>query len=241
MCCLGGGCFALCNAACSIVCSEQVKTAACNPTLCSSCLTGTSSPACTAVCNDGPCKGGGLPSCFFSGATAHPEIPTAGACGTSLCTCLIPPCIGVLPIPGNPCNTPCSPLTCGVTDAPPAPCQCGGNQSRSLCKSNAGGAGSAGSSKGGGSGSPKGLGGVQRPVQLTNPLTKLLNSLGKLGTGFGSLLGYHPPVRNAAGFYPGQPLTRGSAPPMTANTFLLVIVVVGVILLFMAFGRGREG
>lgn len=210
MCCTGGACFSLC----SVPCSESVGAAACNPIICANCTTGA------------------LPGGFFDGANNSPVA------GSPVCICLPPaPCLcdvpSVLNIPPG-CTAPESPLTEGTTDQPPAPanCQC----AKGLNPGS--GAGSARSSSGGG-GAP--IGGGSRP-HISSPCTNLAKTssiLNRLGTSLASLLGggQRVPIGSVL---PGQavPKRAGVISQISPNAFLLIIVVVGILLLMMAFGKG---
>src|ERR1700719_3884133 len=113
-------------------CADNVGTAACNPALCSSCLTGSD-------------------TCFYAGA----NIPVAGS-ATPICVVdACAPCLGNSTVATsatppqclpccNPNIPPCSPKSCGATDS--APSTSGGNGP----KGGGSGAGSAPPSSGGG-------------------------------------------------------------------------------------------
>ena len=209
MCCTGGACFSLCSASCS----ECVGAAACNQVICANCTTGS------------------LPGGFFDGLSNSPVA------GSPVCICLPPaPCLcdvpSVLNIPAG-CTAPESPLTEGTTDQPPAPinCQC----AKGLNPGS--GAGSARSSSGGG-GAP--IGGGSRP-HISSPCTNLAKTssiLNRLGTSLASLLGGGTRVPIGATL-PGQAVPkRAGIAAISPNAFLLIIVVVGILLLMMAFGKG---
>lgn len=213
-------------------CSECVGTAACNPTLCSSCITGS---LCGIVCT---------PVC----------TPTPGS-GTDICTntatscCIAPVCC--LPFAGTDANgndiyqnpdgslrysdgspatradiayncgacrgTPCSPHTCGTTCQPPHASQSSGPQ----------GGGSGG-------GSAKSAGGQPRGGQPTCA-SKLSQAMNKFGSTLASL--FSGGKRTAAkNILPGQKTTTPST-GISSNSYLLVIIIVGALLLFLAFGH----
>jgi len=223
------GCFALCAVPCAPcgggTCSEFVGPAACNPTFCGSCLTGAVMPPVECV--------------TAGGATSGAPCIMGNPCITP---CLIPnsqiPCSAVQQL--GPCN-PCSPLHCGATDTPPCAgpytnpdvtgygtCQCTQQALRgggSGPKGGGSGGGSALGSSGGGAGIPR-SGGTPQGTQ---------NLLNKFGSMLASLFGGGKNVAPGT-VLPGQKPKSGIAAPITANTFLIVIVIVGALLMMMNFG-----
>lgn len=195
-------------------CSECVGAAACNPILCGSCLTGAVAPTVECV---------------------TPGQDTGIAGNPCITPCLIPntniPDNGITNL-SDPCN-PCSPTQCGTTTQPP--CAYCNPDATSICGkpttpqgggSGAGTAGSAGGGKsgGGGSGSPCG--------------SKLSQALNRFGASLASLFGGGKTVP-AGAVVPGLKTTK--APNvMSSNTFLLVILIVGTLLLFIAFGHAPD-
>lgn len=205
-------CFSLCGG--STYCSECVGAAACNPTLCGSCLTGSVAPTVecvtpgTATCFNGnpcitPCL---IPNTNISCAAANQSF--------------------------NPCH-PCSPLQCGTTTQPP--CAYCNPDATSICGkpttpqgggSGAGTAGSAGGGKSGGGGSGSACG------------SKLSQALNRFGASLASLFSGGKAVP-AGAVVPGLK-TTAPANVMSSNTFLLVILIVGTLLLFIAFGHAPD-
>lgn len=123
-------------------------------------------------------------------------------------------------------GTPCSPFSCGSTDQPPHASKTSGGSSGS---GSGGGAGS-------GSGSAKPAGGTPSKTAPVNCLaTKLTAAMGKLGSTLTSMLsgGTRIPARNVL---PGQAIPAATS-PMSANTFLLILVVFGGLLLVLSFGH----
>jgi hypothetical protein len=234
MCCFGG--LTSCGGSGCGYCSECVNTAACNPVLCSSCITGS---LCGIVCT---------PVC----------TPTPGS-GTDICTntatscCIAPVCC--LPYAGtdasgndiyqNPdgslrysdgspatradiayncgaCHgTPCSPGTCGTSCQPPK----AGSSNRSSSGGPSGG--------GSGGGTAKPSGGKSNPQ--CSQMSKLSQAMSRLGASFTSLLAGGKRT-NAKNILPGQAIQK-NALGLSPNAFLLVILIVGGLLLFMAFGH----
>lgn len=195
-------------------CSECVGAAGCNPMLCGSCLTGTVAPTVECV---------------------TPGQDTGIAGNPCITPCLIPntniPCNGITNL-SDPCN-PCSPTQCGTTTQPP--CAYNNPDATSICGkpttpqgggSGAGTAGSAGGGKsgGGGSGSPC--------------ASKLSQALNRFGASLASLFSGGKTLP-ASAVVPGLKTTK-TANVMSSNTFGLVVVIVGLLLLFIAFGHTED-
>jgi hypothetical protein len=225
-CCCSFCCFGCCSGGCS----ECVGCSTCNTTLCSCCLTGTVD--CKPACGQAPtgsCVGICTPSCFSTCCLPYAGMDDSGndiyqqddgslvyADGSPATQCDIS------------CNegacacTPCSPHSSGSTDQPPR-----------AGKSNK--ASSAGAPQGGGSGggTAKPSGGASNPK--CSQMTKLTQAMSKFGASITGLLtgGKKSPQSNVL---PGQKVV-GSTTAVSSNTFLLVILVVGGLLLVMAFGH----
>jgi hypothetical protein len=123
--------------------------------------------------------------------------------------------------------TPCSPTTSGETDPSPR----GGSR---------GGGGSPGAPQGGGSGggTAKPLGGQSNPK--CTQVSKLSQTVSKLGATMASLLTGGQKT-TATKVLPGQKVGTVAPSAISSNSFLLIIVIVGGLLLFMAFGHKAEG
>lgn len=213
-------------------CSEYVDTAACNPVLCSNCITGAlCGVVCTPVCTPTPGSG--------------PDICT----NTSTSCCIAP--VSCLPYAGTDANgndiyqnpdgslryadgspatradiayncgacrgTPCSPHTCGTTCQPP----------HASASSGPLGGGS-------GAGSAKSAGGQPRGGQATCS-SKLSQAMNRFGSTVAGL--FSGGKRTAAkNILPGQKSPQ-SATGISPNAFLLAVIIGGALLLFLAFGH----
>lgn len=234
-------CCSPCFAACCLSCSEAVGNAACNPTLCSDCLTGTQAPEAIPCATD-ITAGQTVPLCDCKAISSHCYPCSPDSHGAS-----DPPPVDVsacLPYAGQDGNgneiyrqsdgslvySDGSPAT--KADLVCTKCSC--NPALS-CKNPSSGSGSAGSSAGGkGGGSPrtatppKPAGGTSAGKQMT---------LGtKLGSVFSGLFSGGKTV-SAASTLPGLQKSRNAVTPISSNTMLLIIIIVGVLLLMMVFGR----
>jgi hypothetical protein len=118
-------------------------------------------------------------------------------------------------------GTPCSPRTCGTSDQPPK---------AGACNTPSKGAPIGGGS---GGGSAKASGGSSNPNLLT--ASKLSQAMNRFGSTISSLFGGGT-TASAHQVLPGQKPVAVTA-PMSSNTFLLILVVVGGLLLWMAFGH----
>lgn len=229
--CYGGGCGTS-GGGCGF-CSECVATAACNPTLCSTCLTGancasleTPTPGTgTDICTPSP-AGGCAPidvsACLpFAGTDANGNDIYQQPDGSLVYTDGTPATRADIAYNCGACaGTPCSPTTAG--NATPF-LNAGGK-----CSGPKGGGSGAGSSGGGGS---KGSGG-----QCASKLSQMMN---RFGSALTSLLsgGTKVPQKNVL---PGQTVVK-PATALSSNTFLLVLIVAGILLLFLAFGHKPVG
>lgn len=242
MCCCGygfGDCSGCCTqcwgfgcSSCTPYCSECVGNATCNNQLCSSCLTGSCLTSAdfgfsccrsiTAGTNASICANTDVSACLpFAGTDSSGNdiyqmqdgslVYTDGSAATRAdiaCNC------------GACRGTPCSPRTCGSTDQPPSAKNTGGSPGAPM-----------GGGSGGGSAKPSG--GKSNPQ--TCMLSKLTQSMGKLGSTMASLLtgGSKVPAKTVI---PGQKIPAASS-PISSTAFLLILVVFGGLLLFMAFGH----
>jgi hypothetical protein len=213
-------------------CSECVGSAGCATTLCSGCLTGTQTASGDGMC--GPVAGTNASICTNTDVCAL--LPYAGMDGNGneiyqnkdgslVYSDGSPATQGDIACNQGACVcTPCSPRTCGSTDQPP----------------NANGSGkAAGAPQGGGSG-----GGTAKPAGgSTNPqncaVSKLSQAMNRFGSTLSNLLAGGK-KNTAAGTIPGQKVPVAVA-PMSSNTFLLILVVIGGLLLWLAFGHKPEG
>jgi hypothetical protein len=220
----GGGCG---------FCSECVGNASCQTALCSCCLTG--AVTCTPVCT--PTPGTGTCICTNSSTSC---INTCIAClayagqDSSGNDIYQNPDGSLRYADGSPatrgdiaCNcgactgTPCGPQTHGATCMPP---------------SSSGGGKAAGAPSGGGSG-----GGTAKPsMGKSNPagctqMSKLSQAMSRFGASITSLLsgGKGTAVKNVL---PGQAVQKNVL-GISPNSYLLVIIIVGGLLLWMAFGH----
>lgn len=197
-------------------CSECVGANACNPSLCGGCLTGSAAPTVECVTS-------GTGTCFNGNPCITP--------------CLIPnsniSCAAANQS-FNLCN-PCSPMQCGTTTQPPCTnpyCNPDSINSASCAGTRTGGgsgAGTAGSSGGGKSGG----GGSGSPCT-----SKLSQALNRFGASLASLFSGGKKVP-AGAIVPGLKTTKATN-VMSSNTFLLVILIVGTLLLFIAFGHAPD-
>jgi len=227
MCCIAS-CLSSCGGGSCGYCSECVGTAACNPTLCSTCLTGTCvyAPVCTPTPGTNPCICSNSPtSCT---PTCIADLPYAGqdvsgndiyqnsdgslryADGSPATRADIADASGAC------VGTPCSPKTCGTTDQPPS----------------AGSSGKSPSGGGSGGGSAKSAGGSPRATPANCQASKLSQAMNRFGSSLASLFSGGKPGPVIAG-HPATAANTG----ISSNTFLLVIVVIGILLLVMAFGH----
>jgi hypothetical protein len=235
MCCCAG-LTSCCGGSCGY-CSECVGTAACNTELCSSCISG--AVACIPVCT--PTSGSGTCICTNTSTSCTPVdvsacLPFAGtdANGNDIyqnpdgsltysdgspatrsdIACNCGACIG----------TPCSPHTCGTTCQPPSSC---------------GGGKSAGAPQGGGSGGGTAKPSAGQTIGKSNPpctqMAKLTAAMSRFGSSITSLLtgGKAAAAKNVL---PGQRIAKSNV-ALTPNSYLLVILIVGGLLLFLAFGH----
>lgn len=230
-------CLQQCAGSCC-VCSECVGAAACNTELCSSCLTGSIGITCTPVCT--PTPGSGTDICSNTSTSCVPIdvsacLPFAGtdANGNDI---YMNPDGSLTYTDGSPATradiayncgacqgTPCSPHTCGTTDQPP--------KAGASNKSSTGGPSGGGS----GGGSAKPSGGATNPK--TCAVTKLSQAMNKLGSTFSSLFSGGQKVATGKTL-PGQTVQK-SAVGISPNSYLLVIIVVGGLLLWLAFGHKK--
>jgi hypothetical protein len=239
MCCCAG--MTCCFGADCGYCSECVGNATDNTELCSSCIW---SGGCVGFVNQGPMETPtpGSGTCIASN--------TSTSCTVDVSTCL--PFAGtdengndIYQNPdgsltysdGSPasradisCNegackgticNPCSPRTCGTTTPPPH-------------SSASGGSGSGGS----GSGSAKPSAGTKpAAVPATSGcISKLSQAMNKFGSSITALLtgGQKTAAKNAL---PGQVVPATASLALTPNSYLMVILIVGGLLLFLAFGH----
>lgn len=187
-----------------------------------------------------------------------------GGCTTGLSTCCLPPtiapynpcCVGPCCVP--PCvtpgndvpldqlpltnpnagiNTPLDPITSpnssGATDNPPSPSGGGGGGSGATVpiggKPNVGGSGAGtANSKLGGITIPRLVG---APISTANPLNTLGSVLASL---FGGSAATTLAKRNASN------ALVTAKPIVTSTSFTIVILVVGALMLFLAFSKGGE-
>lgn len=217
-------------------CSENVDTAACNPELCSTCITGTlCAPTETPTPGSGTDIATNTPtSCepFDTSCLPYAGVDASGndiyqqSCGALVYADGTPATQADIAYNCGACHgTPCSPGTCGASDRPP----CASRSHKCAGAGGGSGAGSAGSAGGGKSGG--GAGG-----QCANKLSQLMN---KFGSTLTSLFagGKKSTVKNAL---PGQPVPKpGTA--ISSNTFLIIILVAGALLIVLAFGHKPTG
>jgi hypothetical protein len=251
MCC-GSLCVTSCSGSNCGYCSECTGCAPCSNIFCGSCLTGApDATACTPQENQTTISmcgslipptetpiGAGVGSC------ANPDVslclPFAGVdssgneiyqktCGGLVysdgstatradITCNCCACKGTM-------CTPCSPRKCGSTDQPP----------KGVCgKSPQGGGSGSGSAK-----SSTGCG-AKPHCSGTKQASALSSAMNRFGSAITSLLGGGQKVSTAQ-VLPGQKAPAKQNAPMSSNTYLLIIVIVGVLLLVMAFGHKPTG
>lgn len=232
MCCWS--CFTCCYGGDCGYCSECVDTAACNTELCSMCMTGTCQcvPVCTPTMGSGPCictntSTSCCISCVdclpFAGTDENGNDIYQNNDGSLRYTDGSPATRSDIAYNCGACKgTPCSPHTCGTTTQPPS----------SRGGASSGGAPSGGGS-GGGSAKPSG-GGAQSPKNCTQ-VTKLTQAMAKFGSSLTSLLAGGKRT-TAAKMLPGQAVAKSNT-AISPNAYLLVVVVVGALLLFLAFGH----
>lgn len=224
--CFGGDCG---------FCSECVGTAACNPILCSSCITGSlcavvETPVCTPTTGTGTdiCTNSSTSCCIapicclpYAGMDSsgndiyqNPDGSLRYADGSPATRADIAYNCGACR------STPCSPHTCGTTDQPP----CANSRGRSSGAPSGGGSG-------GGTAKPSGGASNPRCTQLS----KLSQAMNRFGASITSLLagGRRTASKNVL---PGQKVPAGST-AISPNSYLLVVVIVGVLLLVLAFGH----
>jgi hypothetical protein len=222
-CCSGGNCG---------YCSECTGSAACATTLCSGCLTGTDIGSGDGMCgstagtNVSICANTDVSACLpFAGTDDNGNDIYQNSDGSLVYSDGSPATRGDIACNEGACRgTPCSPRTCGSTDQPPA---------------SGGGGKAAGAPQGGGSGggTAKPSGGASNPTN--SQATALTQAMSKLGSMITSLMsgGNRVPAKNVL---PGQKIS-GTVAPMSANTFLLVVLIVGGLLLWLTFGHKPEG
>lgn len=229
-CCFGGNCG---------YCSECVGTATCNTELCSSCISGDPFGCCNSViCT--PTPGSGTCICSNTSTSCTPVdvsacLPYAGMdanCneiyqnpdGSLTYSDGSPATRGDIAYNCGACRgTPCSPHTCGATDPPP-------HSSSS--------SGPMGGGSGGGSAKPSAGGNkVAQPAgtgsQCISKLTKAMNNFGASITHLltGGI------TTKTGNVLPGQRIQKSGATAITPNSYLLIILIVGGLLLFLAFGH----
>ena len=226
---------------CGCYCSECVGNALCNNALCSSCLTGSRAAAlaaldCMAPGSDTPitpaavsmsCRD--VSSCLpFAGTDGNGNDIYQMSCGKLIYSDGSAATQGDIACNCGACKgTVCSPRTCGSTTQPP--------------QAKASGSGGAGSPAGGGSGSgsAKSAGSKAACNALNSQLTALQKAMSGLGSTMTSLLTGGKTVKTGTnGVIKASPVSASSC-TMSSNAFLLVVLIIGAILLMMAFGRGR--
>lgn len=251
MCCWCGG---WCGGGCCFGgCSECVCSAACNPMLCSSCMTG-------AVCCYAPCTpdlGSGVAICtpcgpqcqylccegywpcspYSCGTTDQAPLECALYAGMdSNCNEIYQLDDGSLVYgdgsPATQADIACNEGACKGTPCYPNPTPGSGAAPRGGNS----GSGSAPSS-GGSGGKPSGPPPAKSAKNCQQ--AKLTQAMAKLGSTITSLLsgGKRVPTKKVLPGQTAQASTLGLSP----NTFLLVVIVVGGLLLWMAFGHKPEG
>jgi hypothetical protein len=224
-CCFGGGGYF-----CGSYCSECVGNSGQNGVLCGACMTACKfitgqcgSP--TAGTNASICTNTDVSSCLpFAGVDENnndiymkPDGSLVYSDGSLANRC---------DISCNECackGTPCSPRTCGSTDQPP----------KASSKA------TAGAPQGGGSGggTSKPSGGASNPPKCTQ-MSQLSNTMAKLGSTLTALM---TGGQKTAALGTPTKATLAPAMPISSNTFLLVIIVVGGLLLAFAFGHKPTG
>jgi hypothetical protein len=231
--CCCSGLTSCCGGNCGY-CSECVGVAACQNELCSSCITG--SVICTPVCTPTPGSGTDIcsntsTSCCITDVTC---LPYAGqdANGNDIYQ---NPDGSLRYTDGSPATradiayncgacigTPCSPQTCGTTDQPPK------------AGTGTGGAGPQGGGSGGGS--AKSAQGQPRTT-VNCQASKLSQAMNKFGSTLATLFsgGTRVPVKSVVPGAAVQQITPG----ISSNSYLLVVLVVGGLLLWLAFSHTR--
>lgn len=229
-------CFGCC-------CSECVGCASTNTQLCSSCMTGSLTPYCSYksfVCT--PTPGSGTDICTNTSTSCEPIdvsacLPYVGqdesgneiyqnSDGSLTYSDGSPATRADIAYNCGACRgTPCSPMTCGTTDQPPR-----ATRGSSSCKSS-------GSPLGGGSGggSAKSSGGQARCTPANCQASKLTQAMSKLGSTITSLLSGGTAVAQKS-IVAGQAVPKKNV-AVSPNTYLLIIIVVGALLLWLAFGH----
>jgi hypothetical protein len=233
MCCCTG--ITSCQGAGCGYCSECVCSAACNPTLCSNCITGAlcgvvCTPVCTPTPGTGPCIcTNSSTSCCIAPVSCLPYAGTDSSGneiyqnpdGSLRYADGSPATRGDIAYNCGACQgTPCSPHTCGTTCQPPHASKCSGPQ----------GGGSGG-------GSAKSAGGQPRGGKKAGAcaISKLSQSMNRFGSAITSLL--TGGKRTAQGnVLPGQAVQK-SALGITPHSYLLAIIIIGALLLILAFGH----
>jgi hypothetical protein len=236
-----------CNFCVCFGCSECVGCYACNNRLCNRCLTGTQQQ--TMICapttlvgpTPGSCVAISFPATSQNCVDVSRCLPFAGTDenGNDIyqkdCGALVYSDGSTATQSDIVCNegacrgTVCSPRTCGSTTQP--------------VRATGMGSGSSSSPTGGGSGSGSAKSSCSKAScnSLNSALTAMQKSMNSLGATVTSLLtgGTKTAIANGAGgTIIGAPST-GVSCVMSGNAFLLVILIVGGLLLFLAFGTGR--
>lgn len=229
-CCYGGNCG---------YCSECVGSATCNTTLCTSCITGAvcccCSPVCTPTPGSGPdiCTNTSTSCCVvdvsaclpYAGTDANGNDIYQNADGSLTYTDGSPASRADIAYNCGACRgTPCSPHTCGTTDTPPH---------GSASSGPIGGGSGSGSAKPSAGGSKTGTPSGSKNAG-SQCISKLSSSINKLGTAITGL--FTGKKTSAKNVLPGQAIAKSSM-AMSPNSYLLVILVVGGLLLFLAFGH----
>jgi hypothetical protein len=209
-CCIG------CSGGCCYACYSS-----CSASCSGGCTCGAVAVCCGPTCSDVLCNqtltgSACAPCCADPGCACC--SPTAGQCTALSCADLnayqqAHPCW----TPGSCCNPQaCSPGSHGASDQPPHPTSCS-----FAGKSGGSGSGSAGSS----------AGGKPQPRPTCSNQTKLSQAVNKLGTILGSLLAKPKTVTTGNKIKSTNPSTTG---------FIIVIVVVGILLAALAWGKMGE-
>jgi hypothetical protein len=232
--CLVSQCGACCSTGTCGYCSQCVGSAACNPVLCSSCITGdTTTCATDGMCgpiagtNASLCANVDVSTCLpFAGTDGNGNEIYQNQDGTLVYSDGSPATRADIACNCGACRgTPCSPRTCGTSDQPPH-----GNASAP--------GGPSGGGSGGGSAKP--AGGTPTKTSPTNCLaSKLSQAMNHFGSTLASLLSGGK-TTTAANVLPGQKMAVAAA-PMSSNTFLLILIVIGGLLLWLTFGHKPEG
>ena len=216
---------------CCCFCSECTGTAQQNTSLCSACLTGScelSGIGFLTGTNPGACTGQDLTACLpFAGVDANNNDIYQKSCGALVysdgttatrddISCNCGACKGTVCMP-------CSPKSCGASTPSPAAKGCGG------------------SPKGGGSGAGSApASGSKGSANTANCATaKLSQALNKFGATMATLMGGGTTV-SAQSVVPGQKVPAKQS-PISTNMYLLIIVIFGFMLFFLAFGKRKTG